>query len=317
VSAVRHEAKAAEVEPTSRDVLRGVGERLIHRIGTVTVVLPTSLVALALLAHHRLGIRHDDLVGRLIRFHALLRRRGAPPAPPLARFDAAIRVALERFARDGRVRSLGTPDDRIWETVPSQRVMLDFYKNQIAHFVAAPAIAAAVLRAQSADRVLPGALLDDWVWAKRLLRREWIADPDLSDEAHLEAALDDLVAHGAIDREPDGTVVVTSPERAAEVHGLVRALLESYLLVARQVLAAGDRRTDARATTKALHASQESLLAAGAVTRPEAFADVALKNAIAALVEDGLVTKDADGLRAAPERLDAAATRIARMAGLP
>lgn len=315
-SDVRREAEAAGTEATSREVLRTVGERLVHRIGTSTVVLPTSLVALALLAHHRLGIRHDELVGRLIRFHALLRRRGAMAAPPLARFDAAIRVALERFARDGRVRALGTPDDRIWETVPSQRVMLDFYKNQIAHFVAAPAIAAAVLRAQATDRVQPADLLDDWIWATRLLRREWIADPDRTDAAHLDAALDDLVAHGAVQRDADGAIVVVSVERVAEVHGLVRALLESYLLVARQVLAHGDRKVDAKAATKALHAAQESQLAAGAVTRPEAFADVALKNAIAALVEDGLVTKDADGLRATPERLAAAESRLARMAGL-
>ncbi|MFT4628272.1 MAG: glycerol-3-phosphate O-acyltransferase, partial [Myxococcota bacterium] len=57
--------------------LQVIGERIVHRIGDVIVVLPTSVVALALLAHHRRGIRHSLLLERVARFRERLTEAGA------------------------------------------------------------------------------------------------------------------------------------------------------------------------------------------------------------------------------------------------
>ncbi len=302
---------AAERKP----LLREIGERVMHGVGSAMIVLPTSIVALGLMAHHRLGIRHDELLGRLHRFHALLVRTGAPQADVLEHPEAAFRHALDRYVRDGRILALGDGQDRIWQTIPAQRVLIDFHKNQVVHHLAGAAFAAAVLRAAPEAPQRPDDLLAEWTWFTGVMRREWSADPRASASDRLVAALDDLVAHGAL-KLGDAGYEVADEALIAEVHGLVRALIESYLLVARAAAALTTKAVEAKLVTKGLHASAEAELAAGAVTRPEAFADVALTNAISAFVEDGLLVRSPEGLRSTGPALADAAERLARLAGL-
>lgn len=298
-----------------KPLLMHVGDRLVHGIGASMIVLPTAIVALGLLAHHRLGVRHDELMDRLHRLHALLHHVGALQADNLQHPDAAFRQALDRYVRDGRVVALGDGTDRVWQIVPAQRVLVDFHKNQIVHHLAGAAFAAAAIRGGPDGSFTAEQRLEDWTWLTTLMRREWIADPRQDARQRLEAALDTLALHGAIAQDGEAWTVVDEA-RIGELHGLVRALLESYLLVARAAARLADKPQDLKGFVKALHATQEAELAAGSVTRPEAFADVALKNAVAALVEDGLLTKGEDGLRAAGEGPGVAAERLARMAGL-
>src|SRR5690606_36038984 len=84
-------------EPEQRDALQVVGERIIHRIGARTVVLPSSLVALGLLAQNKRGVRHGELMARIERLRAWLQRAGAEEAASLHLASRALRLALARF----------------------------------------------------------------------------------------------------------------------------------------------------------------------------------------------------------------------------
>jgi glycerol-3-phosphate O-acyltransferase len=293
------EAWATLPEDARREVLQRVGERLVHRIGVVTVVLPTSMVALALLAHHRQGISHADLMARVGRLLTFLKRAGALLSDSLAHVDAAIAQALDRFARDGMVRSHHVEDHRVWEIIPEQRVLLDFHKNQVLqHFVPA-ALAAAAARGHGAARFTADDLLPGWRLLRSVLRRELVLNPDLDDAAQLTAALADLEAHGALELV-DGAWQVADVARISELHGLLRGLLESYLVVARAASRAPASVEEAL-FVKELQAGSEAWLAAGTVTRPEALGAVALRNAFAALRELGLAS--GEGKHLTPDRV--------------
>jgi glycerol-3-phosphate O-acyltransferase len=278
---------AARPRQENKAVLHELGERVLWRIGRATVLLPTSLVAAALLAHPRRGLRVRELTARVARFHQFLRREGLEEAASLTHFDQAVGQALDRFARDRRIDAQDAGGERIWAIVPEQRITLEFYKNQVLHAFAPAALSAAAIRALpdgplSAEAPRQGFLSLCW-----LVRREFVFDPDRSLTAVLGDGLRALEAHGAIAREGDGWAVVDT-ERMGEIYGLVRPLLESYLLVARcDGLLSRALAPDALA--KGLQDEAEGLLAAGAITRPEALSLVNLQNAIATLLEDGVL----------------------------
>jgi len=269
-----------------REQLYRIGERIVHRISMATVLLPTSLVALALLAHHRRGIRAADLNARIHRFRALLARAGALEAASLGSFDQAIDQALDRFLRDQRIERFEANGERIWGIAVDQRITLEFYKNQILHFFAPAAIAAAAIRG-GPDAFGPDDLRERFLGLIWLLRREFIFDPDRTGSALLAEGLDALEAHGAISRTEEGARVC-DPSLMGEIFGLVRPLLESYALILRS----GDRLvtgSDAKTLIRDLQRDEASLLASGTITRPEALSLVNLKNAIDTFAEDDVL----------------------------
>ena len=297
---VRGETQWLEADAAARAAITSkVGDRIVQRIGSVAVVLPTSLVALALLAHHRQGILHGDLTARTERFRAFLVRNGALESELLDRHDQAITQALDRFVRLGFVRMHEQADRRIWGVVPDSRLNLDFHKNQVLHLFTEAMYAAAAFRPLGDRQVKPEELLPTTTFLERLLRRELPVDPDLSPEGRLERGLAALVAHGAL-AEDGGAYKVTDPARIGEIHGLLRSIPEAYLLVLRSSDRLKEASLDRDSFVKALLADREALLTSGAISRPEALAAPTLKHAISTMCEEGALIRNADRLTVAP-----------------
>ncbi len=298
---------SARGRQANKTTLHQVGERVLWRIGRATVLLPTSLVAAALLAHPRRGLRVRELTGRVERFYAFLKREGLEEASSLHHFDQAIGQALDRFARDRRIEAHDAAGERIWAVAPEQRITLEFYKNQVLHAFAPAALAAAAIRALPDGGCDFEPMRRHFLTLCWLVRREFIFDPDRSLTATFEQALAALEAHGAL-AQVDGRWRVIDGERMGEIYGLMRPLLESYLLVARcDGLLSRSLTPEALAT--ALQAEGEGLLASGAISRPEALSLVNLQNAIATLLEDNAL---APGLAVGPGR-DALVSWLAPM----
>lgn len=280
-----------------REQLQRLGERVVYRIGQSTVVLPTSLLALALMAHPRRGIKQEELHARVARFYDVLQRKGSPEAGSMTHMSQALVQAEVRFADQGLITGHDLDGVTVWGIDVDQRITLAFYANMLVHTFAPMGYAAAAIRAL-ADREAPfgvDALRPNFVALIWLLRREFVLDPDRSATELLTEALDDLVAHGALTRDGDTWTIVSVP-LLGEVYGLFRALLEGYTAVAARSpthLSRGS--VDARALTRALMDERDALLDAGTVTRPEALSLDTLKNAVSSFRESGALTVDEDG----------------------
>lgn len=284
----------------SKQELRRAGERIVHRIGEAMVILPSSIVALALLCRLEPGISHEELVARCRRFHALLLAHGAPEAASLAQPDLAFAQALERFQRDGRIRRFdeGGP---VWTVLPDQRLTLDFYKNQVLHHLATACMAAIAIGPSSegpfgADEVLPAFEL-----LLRLFAREFVLDPDVAAAGHRDQGLALLEQHGALSREGD-RLVVSDRTRLDEIRGLLASLVESYALVLQAV--EGARIPDPKTFVKALQGRREALFARKAVTRPESLSTDSLRNALDTFVDLGVLRRTEEGFTPDPEVRD-------------
>jgi glycerol-3-phosphate O-acyltransferase len=233
-------------------------------------------------------------MARVRRWHDWLDRRRAPIADSLERFDAGVAQALHRLLRSGRIRTFGDGHERIWDIVPDQRVLLDFHKNQILHYLAPAGLATLAIRALGRDSFTRDELVPGFESASRWLRREFVLDPDLSHERILDGALSDLIDHGALVQH-DGVFSVASIDRIGEVHGLMRSHAEAYRVVAAFLPRLDGRRVDAKATLKEVLATRDAALAAGLASRPESFGAVTLGNAIQVMIEEGALHKEQDG----------------------
>lgn len=281
-----------ELDPTvKRRHLQRVGDRLMHRLGEVMVVLPTSLVALALLAHHRQAIRHDDLLDRVRRIDGFLKRVGAPASPSLERFEPAIMQALDRFQNDNHIRSLQAAGERVWHIVPDKREILEFHKNQVLHFFAPASIAAAATRSMPAGPIPRAVLLPRFARLRTLLAREFTYDPDSTDESLLDVGIAHLVAYGALRQDGDD-LHIADPSFMGEIHGLLRSILEAYRLVAAEAERLVELKGDGKAFVLALQDESDTWLASATLTRPEALSSVSLRNALSAAADLGLATRD-------------------------
>ncbi len=270
-----------------REDLYRIGERIVHRISEVTVVLPTSLLALALLAHHRRGIRASELQARIERFRAFLKRSGAQESASLRSFHQAIDQALARFLRDKRIERFDADGERVWGIVVEQRITLEFYKNQVLHFFVPAAMAAAAIRGGE-DSFSPESLRERFLTLIWLFRREFFLDPDRSATEILQDGLEALEAHGALTRTPTG-LAVADPALMGEIFSLIRPLLESYALILRSGDRIASTHPEPKTLISALQRDEASLLSTGTISRPEALSLVNLKNAIDTLAEDGVL----------------------------
>ncbi len=292
-------------EPDRRGVVAALGDRVIVAIGRATVVLPSSLVALALLAHDRRAIRDAELRQRVRRFDLLLAEAGLPRGPAMERIDVAIDHALDRFVTAGRIRRIADGAERVWDVDPDQRITLEFYKNQVLHALAPALIVSAVIRARLPSRFVADDLMADFRSLASRLRREFVLDPEIGLPDVLALGLAQLVRHGALSQDDVGYAVADAA-RIGEIHALVVPLLEAH----RAVLAIGSAPLPRKEIPAAVLARRGELTAAGHVTRPESLSIVTLGNAVATLEEDGVLRADPDGRL----RLDETASATALVA---
>ncbi|MCK6503705.1 1-acyl-sn-glycerol-3-phosphate acyltransferase [Myxococcota bacterium] len=291
-----------------QEVLSHVGEQLMNRIARNMVVLPTGVVAMALLAQSRRGVRLAELAERAHRLDELLRGMGAQSAGGRVG-PASVEQALARFEKEKQVKRLRDEDGDILQVVPEKRVTLEYYKNGLINYLVGPALLATAVRGaispEARDRgehTAPAEVvfvlfrLQAW-----LLRYEFSLDPDVGLDQVWTIARGALERHGAI--EPLGPdqdaatapLVVAHPALLTELSELTRNFLESYQLVLRA--ARGLRARDIPLGELPARVQQvgRGLLAVDELRRPEALSLVNLANAVRAYREEGVIQVRSDG----------------------
>ncbi|MES2643596.1 MAG: 1-acyl-sn-glycerol-3-phosphate acyltransferase [Myxococcota bacterium] len=280
------------------ELLLAGGERLLHRINTEAVALPTAIVALAILSHARRGLRHAELKARVERLRAFLAAANVQEGGGMSHVDGIIDEALGRFVGGRMLTGLEEEHGRVYSIVPERRVTLEYYKNTVLHAFAPAAFYAGAVRALgtttgSTDQVDRAAVSRLFRLQQFLLRYEFVLDPDANEDTLEARAIVGLTAYGAL-ATTDGVLSVADRGRVGEIANLVANFLESYLLVLRAArnakgpIAAKDLSRDALTFGK-------TLLAVDEITRPEALNLVNLENAVRAFAEDGVLRRLADG----------------------
>ncbi|MFT6820559.1 MAG: glycerol-3-phosphate O-acyltransferase [Myxococcota bacterium] len=273
-----------------REQLQHTGERIIHRIGKRTVVLPSSLVALGLLAHNQRGVPQTVLFERIERFRTLLKTAGAEESASLVLASRTIRLALNRFHDEHLVTDLEGPDGtRVWVPDTERRITLEFYKNQVIHWLAPAGLMTLAIRVTGGETYSQDDLMPAFYDAVWTLRREFILDPDCTATTLASSALQTLVDAGALQLD-EGRYTVLRVDRISELYALFRSIAEAYTVVLNRAHEYAGR--NAKDLAKALQSRQDEWLSDGTITRPESLSLVTLQNAIRAFGDENVLVGD-------------------------
>lgn len=280
---------------TRKEALQRLAERLLVRIGERMVVVPTTLVAMALLAHGRAGVTESELVERVRRFRALVSQMGGEMSPALDDVEQATRSALRYFRSGGAVEPLQGAEGIVHRIVPDRRMLLDYYKNGALHLFVPACMVAGAIRARGETRFSSDDLSHLVRFQIFLLRYELFPDPESDELSFRELGLGLLRKAGAIELGTDGQWRVISKPIVSEFAEPIGALLESAYVVLRALHVLSERTLDPDALAKEVTAVGRQYLAVEDVRRPEALSQVSLKNALRAFEEDGVYQRRAGG----------------------
>ncbi len=286
--------------------LQHVAERILHRINEQAVVLPTSLVALALLAHHRRGIRRTALVERVERFRSFLERAGAKMSASMAWPGWATEEALKRFLDGHKIRSYEDEEGPVYQLAEQSRITLEYYKNSLLHFFVPASLLALCFRHQLRDHGVPrsgvpegGIPVQELPAIRRfralawIFRYEFVFDPETTAGQLADQTMAQLVAHGALQADGEGLRVVDA-ERLNELAELLLGFVESYWVTLHAAHGLADRNLGSKELVAAIRKVGESIYAVEEIRRAEALSAVSLRNAVRAFREEGLFSSASD-----------------------
>jgi glycerol-3-phosphate O-acyltransferase len=249
-----------------------------------------------------------------------LLRAGATLSPSLGAEtrEAALREALGRLAADGELSILPAPDgENIYSLDDRGRRALDYYKNNVIHYLVPSAIVALALLAEPEVEgpTMPLAVAKGHAQRlSRLLKHEFSFSAAAAFEKSFDDALGVLVAERIAARvqAPEGEdgvrVLAGGGVLARELAGQLAVFLEAYAVVAEVAeRKLADRPTpEKELLAEALVVAQRQALE-GRLRRSESASQATLQNAVKLLLDLGYLAR-ADG-----GKLAAGATPIAEL----
>jgi glycerol-3-phosphate O-acyltransferase len=272
-----------EVLAEKRAFIEVLGNRIVERINWAVVPNATSVAACGLLGERRRGLFRPDLVRRMQEVVDLLRLQDVKLTPALEWNEGSFNEAIASMLRMDLIRAADDPRGEILYFEESKRRALDFYRNSIVHFLAAPSFLARCLLAEPPGPDLRRELAD-WL---DLFYHEFFTPRGEVLAAHLDAFVDHFEGCGWIQREDGGLRVTekgvpTCRFLAEQTRGFVEAY---YATVAAVLAAVGDGGAVGRKELRKAASEQfERAQLLGEVDRREAANPVTFANAVDLLV---------------------------------
>ncbi|NLY94840.1 MAG: hypothetical protein GXY23_12530 [Myxococcales bacterium] len=284
-----------------RTLVQRIAHRVTYEINAVTVVTPAALVASALFAHRRRGMRRSDLEAMCVRLLGKLEREGARIATTISDAPGTVRKemideALELFLDAKLIQRHEAGEETIYSILDERRLALDYYKNNLIHFFVPSALVSAALlvgnRSSISERTLRARVQE----LSRAFKYEFMYRADATFDEIFDEALARLLSEGAVEKVGDRYSVGRGPEGAmVEIYAeMLGSYFESYLLAIRaSALLLDEPMTKKEWFKRALQLGQRMYLS-GEIAHREALSQLKLEPALKSLRDHELVAFEAN-----------------------
>ncbi len=285
---------------TRREVALEVALRTYSEINRVTVVTPSAVLATVLLSHRGARINHEELRGISEWLVEVLKRQGASLSDFLRKWgirdedtqpgEDLLDRTIKAFVRGGRIRA--DKKSGVYTIHDGQRLPLDYYKNNIIHFlVPTSLVCAACLIAKNSVETVEN-IVKKITLAAHFYRYEFMLavgkrgeGESLQKEADtlVQRALDLLEKEGILERTGE-KVSIVDRDKARFLSDILMNFHEIYFSVIAVVRLRALEQVSGDTSKKALAFAQEQL-GSGRFSRPEGHSRINLQNAIQAFKE--------------------------------
>ena len=271
-----------------KKLVQNLGLRIAAGINAAAPLAPIGLCAAVLLSHDRRALSELELLDRTSFLYSAALDCGARadaefPLPLVLR-------ALDSLCADGTVRRHEAGGERFYSVPEEKRLVLDYHKNSILHFLVAPAILAAAVRSFRGQAAPHAELLRRAKDASRLTKYEFIYPPGHTFEATVDENFALLARWGLVERSGDNVQAVA---RGGRMLALLAELLRQFgegvwvAIDALKLLLPGPMASK-EWTRLTLDRGRAAYLA-GRISRIEALTKPTLENAVQMLRDRGVI----------------------------
>jgi glycerol-3-phosphate O-acyltransferase len=306
----RHNLDISSMRGRDRHAMyRDFAYRIINAINQASLVTPHALVATALLATPSLGISMAEFQKHCRGFYDYLVTRGVRMSRTLKNYAVAIDDTLRNLEKSKLVGKLKDEDDDLEDEVFSleddNRLTLEYYKNNIIHFLLPAAFVSTSILAQQTFRFSMAQLLEDTAFMAKFFKFEFVYDNELSKERMVTEVLEAFAAMGLVVATEQGAsdqpYVLThrGMQAAHSFHNLVRNYFEGYWVVLRAFRYLHKKPYSEKDFMKKILTLGQKVLKLELIERPESLSKIIFGNALKFYVQQGLlertVERESDG----------------------
>ena len=272
-----------------KKLVQNLGLRISAGINAAAPLSPIGLGSAALLSHDRRALSESELLDRADFLHAAALDCGARADRESPR--TLVLRAVESLVEDGTLRRHQAGGERFYSVPEERRMVLDYHKNSILHFLVAPAILAAALRSFRGQAAPLPELMRRAKDASRLLKYEFVYPPGKSFESTVDETFALLFRWGLVEKTEGEAVQPVA--RGLRMLSLLAELLRPFgeavwvTADALQILIAAPL-AGKEWTRLALDRGRAAYLA-GRILRLEALSKPSLENALAVFRDRGVV----------------------------
>ncbi len=270
------EERHAFIEDLAYRVLRAINMNV-----TATV---SSLAATALLAHAKNAIRRDELFETVHSLRSLLRMRHAPMSEPLAKEDLDFDSMVQFLISSDLVGELKDAREVVYTFDDKKRCALDFYKNNIVHFLVVPSILSQAIQ----RGITRTELWKELFWWVHLFRYEFFLPEDRIVENRAEIFLGHFISEKIVEENADGiTPTQEGRKQLALYAGILANFREGYFAVLEAVSNQRQWPVPEKRLLSEISLTFGKFFLLKEVHRPESRNPVVFKNALQSLITTG------------------------------
>ena len=272
-----------------KKLVQYLGLKIAAGINAAAPLAPIGLASAVLLSHDRRALAESELLDRADFLHAAALDCGARADKESPR--AVVMKAVDSLCADATLRRHEAGAERFYSVPEERRMVLDYHKNSILHFLVAPAILAAAVRSFRGQQAPLPELMRRAKDASRWLKYDFIYPPGKSFESTVEETFHLLFRWGLVEKA--GTDAIMPVARGARMLALLADLLRPFgeavwvTADALQLLLSGPLASK-EWLRLALDRGRAAYLA-GRVNRLEALTKPTLENALATFRDRGVV----------------------------
>ncbi len=299
----RQELHVGELRPRQRHAMyRDFAYRIINSINQASLVPSHALIAAALLSSPKHGMAKAEFQATCRSFYDYLRGQGVKFPATFKNYDLVIGDTLADLERSKLIGKLKDADDDLEEEVFSveegKRLTLEYYKNNIIHFLLPAAYVSTSILAQQTFQFSLMQILEDVDFMKSFFKFEFVYDNEMSNERLVEEVLDTFESMGWLHPigQGDHPYLLTHKgmEMAQCFHGLLRNYFEGYWLVLRAFRYLQKRPFADKEFGKKVLSLGQKALNLELIERPESISKIIFGNALKYYLEKGVIEKHVD-----------------------
>ena len=231
----------SQANPSGQILTSELAFHLVQAINAVTLVIPLSLVATAILANHRRGFHRSEITETVNFFLTFIKKQGIPMAETLNESTKAVQDTLSLLSGWKVIESLEDTsggEEPFYYVDEEKKMELEYYKNSIIHFFIPHGFVAISLLSGKEEVRRTEDIVSDYAFFRNLFKHEFVFDEKEDLREKIRRVLDYFLDATFITKSGDGggyTVTKLGHDKLPIWAALVKTFIESYWIAVKSL----------------------------------------------------------------------------------